>query len=143
MHSWHDFHITGYAVDGKNREITFDLEWPYDSTTDVDRARLRFTGVEGYFVEHDLCENIVYAFREWPLRDFLQEWSERFEVACKWGWPRFWRPGPHPVRPLLEELEDVHQRLVAAGVRCIELSSSYGLSGWVLAVAVSHDVVKA
>jgi hypothetical protein len=139
MHTWHDFHLTGYAVDGKRQEIVFDLEWPYDSATDIVRARLRFTGVEGYFLEHDLGSNIVYSFEETPLRDLLQEWSERFDVSSKWGWPKFWRPAPYPARPLAEELEEAHQRLTAKGVKCIELSSSYGLSGWVLAVAVDHE----
>lgn len=35
MRTWHDFHLTGYAVDGKRQEIVFDLEWPYDTERDI------------------------------------------------------------------------------------------------------------
>jgi len=142
MRSWHDFHITGYAVDGKRREITFDLEWPYDSKTNVRRARLHFGGVEGYFLQHDLGGNIVFDFSERPLADFLREWTDRFEVHCKWGWPTFWRPKPYPERPVAVELEEALTWLGARDIKCIELSSSYGLSGWVLASNTREETLE-
>jgi len=85
IRSWHDFHITGYVVSGKCKEIVFDLEWPYESRTDVRRAKLHFGEVQGYFLEHDLGENIVYAFSEVPLPDFLRDQTERFEANHKWA----------------------------------------------------------
>lgn len=143
MHSWHDFHITGYAVNGKRRELVFELEWPYDSSVDLKRAKLEFSGVECYYLEHDLGGNIVYSFAERPLREFLTEWTDRFEVESKWGWPKFWRPIPHPKRPVEVEREESLKALSAMQVRCIELSSSYGLSGWILAVGSQHGSMDA
>ena len=143
MHSWHDFHIVGYAVNGKGQEVSFDLEWPYESGSLVRRAKLRFLGVEGYFLEHDMGGNIVFDFSERPLSEFLQEWTERFEASCRWGWPKFWRLQPYPARPLAVEVEDAQRWLVAKGIKCIELSSSYGLSGWILASGVQHEVQDA
>ncbi|WP_234264552.1 hypothetical protein [Hydrogenophaga sp. NFH-34] len=138
MRSWHDFHITGFAVAGKLQELAFDLEWPYESETDVRRAQLKFTGVECYYLEHDLGANIVYAFSEESLGEFLTEWSEKFEVQCKWGWPSFWRAKPHPPRSLELELKDSLAYLSEKQVKCFDLSSSYGLSGWVLASGVQE-----
>lgn len=141
MRSWHDFHITGYAVHGKRQEICFDLEWPYDTPTDVKLARLHFQGVEAYFLEHDLGGSIVSSIDERPLRGFLEEWAEKFETECKWGWPKFWRPKPYPARQLAVELEESFQRLTDIGIKCIEISSSYGLSGWVLATETRQEII--
>lgn len=143
MRSWHDFHITGYAVHGTRSELVFELEWPHDSSVDMKRAKLVFAGVEGYFLEHDLGGNIVYAFEERPLQEFLTEWTDRFESECKWGWPKFWRPIPHPKRAVEVEREEALRALTALQVKCIELSSSYGLSGWILAAGSRHASIDA
>jgi hypothetical protein len=89
MRTWHDFHIDGYAVDGSGREIAFNLTRPYDTPTEARRARIVFEGVEAYFLEHDLGSNIVYDFTERSLSDFLEEWTQRFELSAKFGWPAF------------------------------------------------------
>lgn len=89
IRTWHDFQLVGYAVDGKNNQLTFDLEWPYESPADVKRVRLAFSDVESYYLEHDLGSNIVYSFEERSLREFLMQWTERFESECTWGWPKF------------------------------------------------------
>jgi hypothetical protein len=73
MRSWHDFHITGYVVDDKPQELVFDLEWPYDSKIDIKRAKLKYSGVACYYLEHDLGGNIVYSFEEKAFREFLVE----------------------------------------------------------------------
>ena len=143
MRSWHDFHLTGYTVDGKRQELTFDLEWPYSSEIDIRRAKLQFSGVESYYLEHDLGANIVYSFTEEPLGKFLEEWAERFEIECKWGWPKFWRTKPHPPRALAIELNEAMDTLAKRQVKCTQLSSSYGLSGWVLAASVQQVHVEA
>ncbi|MBB6560025.1 hypothetical protein HNP48_002697 [Acidovorax soli] len=139
MQPWHDFHITGYAVNGKRREMVFELEWPHGTGADPQRAKLGFSGVECYYLEHDLGSNIVYSFAERPLQEFLTEWTDRFEAECQWGWPPFWRPVRHPHRPVEVEKEEAFRALTAKQVRCIELSSSYGLSGWILAVDSHHE----
>jgi len=143
MKSWHDFHIDGYAVDGVRRELAFRLTWPYETPSTVRRARVVFEGVEAYFLEHDLGSNIVYDFSEQPLEAFLEEWTDRFEVSAKYGWPAFWRPVPSPPRPVEVERGDAFRLLAERGVKCIELGSSYGLSGWVLAAAFREEVPEA
>ncbi len=127
MRSWHDYHLTGYSVDGPGARVVFKVSWPYDTDTDVKAASVTFTGVAGYFFEHDLGSNIVYSISESPLGAFLAEYSQQFEQQREWGWPLFWKGTAD------ETLKHLSEKMV----RCFEVSSSYGLSGWVLAVAVS------
>jgi hypothetical protein len=133
MRAWHDYHLTGYAVDGTNARITFEVSWPYESEADIGRAVVVFSGVEGYFFEHDLGANILYSLAEQPLEPFLAEHAEHFERERKWGWPLFWKGG----------VEQTATHLAAKHVKCFEVSSSYGLSGWVLATNVEHYVPQA
>ena len=46
MHSWHDYNITGYSVDGPNQRVTLNVVWPYESEIEVKSARVVFSGVE-------------------------------------------------------------------------------------------------
>ena len=128
VRAWHDYCLAGHTVDGERRRITFDLVWPFDSAVDIRRATVIFFGVEGYAFEHDLGKNIVLALSEEPLDAFLQEQAELFRAESRWGWPPFWR-GDVPL---------TLAALSAKGVRCFEVSSSYGLTGWVLATGIDH-----
>jgi len=143
MHAWHDFHIVGYAASGTLRRLTFELEWPYDSAPPAPTGQLAFDGVEAYFLEHDLGGNIVYSFAEASLRKFLEEWQSRFENECRWGWPTFWRTKPHPRQPVEQVLEEAFAYLSGKDIKCVELSSSYGLSGWVLASSIEEPSLGA
>jgi hypothetical protein len=128
MRSWHDYHLVAYSVDGLNRQIQFDVRWPYDADTDIDRATVLFSEVEGYFFEHDLGGNILDSITEVPVDAFLTHNADYFEQECKWGWPLFWRGD---VTKTLEYLND-------NAIKCLEISSSHGLSGWVLASNVAY-----
>jgi len=61
MRTWHDYHLTGFAVDGTQQRITLNVSWPYESATELRRAVLVFSGVAGYFFAHDLGKNMVVA----------------------------------------------------------------------------------
>lgn len=87
-----------------------------------------FSEVEGYFFEHDLGGNILYAISEESLEMFLVQNANYFEQEKKWGWPLFW----------LGTIEKTLDRLSSKGVKCFEISSSYGLSGWILASEVEY-----
>lgn len=128
MRSWHDYHLNSYSVEGAKRQITFEVSWPYESSIDIKRASIVFTEVEGYFFEHDLGRNILYSISEESLENFLSQYAEHFEQEKKWGWPLFWRGS---IGQTLEHLNGKH-------IKCFEISSSYGLSGWVLASKVEH-----
>lgn len=128
MHSWHDYHLTGYAVNGAERQIIFNILWPYETDVEIRSANIVFTGIEGYFFEHDLGSNIIYAIQEASAKKFLFKNADFFEQQHKWGWPLFWQGDSDKT---LEYLTNKHARL-------FEICSSYGLSGWILASNVEH-----
>ena len=141
MRSWHDYHLTGYSVDGSNQKFTLSVLWPYEAEADIKRASVVFSGVECHCLEHDLGTNVILDVGEWPLRDFFAAWSDRFEAECKWGWPKFWRPDPLARQTTVQAAEQALAVLRRKNVKCFELSSSYGLSGWILAVDISHHAL--
>ena len=123
MRSWHDYHLVGYSVDGETQRITLKVVWPYETTTDILSASIEFSGVEGYFLEHDLGGNIIFSIEICPLKPFLAENATFFEREQKWGWPLFWKGS----------IEATSQYLESKQAQLWELSTSYGLSGWLLA----------
>jgi hypothetical protein len=129
MRSWHDYHLTGYSVDGPGARIVFNVSWPYDTSTDIRTAKVVFSGVAGYCFVDDLGSNILYSISESPLDTFLAEHARQFEQRQKWGWPLFWKGTVDATFKFLNE----------AKALCFEVSSSYGLEGWVLATRVDVD----
>ncbi len=124
MKSYHDYHLTGYEIDGELREVRMHLAWQYASDpTPRPTETVVFEGVEDYFFEHDLGVNIVYSIEEVPLLQHLEAWAGKFQDSAKWGWPRFWK----------SQVQNTMEHLSSRGAKCFELSSSYGLSGWVVA----------
>ena len=124
MRSWHDYRVTGYVVDGIGGTITFALRATNDET-----SRLTFHGVKGYFLEHDLGRNIVSAIKEGGLPEFLEENAPLFSEEKKWGWPLFWKGSTYAT---MEYLAENHAKLW-------EISTSYGLCGWVVATGASES----
>lgn len=133
MRSWHDYHLVGYSVDGRSATLAFEVRWPYATETDVKAATIMFSGVVGYVLENDLGSNILYGIEERPLGQFLTEQRSRFEESQRWGWPTFWKG----------TVEETLSDLATARIKCFDVSSSYGLSGWVLANEVTTREGKA
>lgn len=127
MKSFHDYHLTGYSVDGQAKEVRLRLEWlsPQDPETPRPPQMLVFQGVQDYFFEHDMGINIVYGVEEVSLEEHVHSNAKSFAASAKWGWPRFWR----------ESAEATTSELRSDGMKCFELSSSYGLSGWIVAAS--------
>jgi hypothetical protein len=129
MHDWHDYHLTKYVVDGENACIRFQLVWPYATAIEIPRATVTFSGVLGYYFEYDLGVSIVFAFQQRPLMESLEKFARQFAESEIRGWPLFWRGNVEHTRSYLEE----------QGAQFFEISSSYGLSGWICAKAVAHE----
>lgn len=128
MQSFHDHWLTGYAVDGEKRMLTLRLSEDPRTTEAPYLADLLFEGVQDYFLEHDLGENIVYSIREKSIEIFLNENSEDFVKQSKWAWPKFWKG----------DVARTQMFLSSNRCRVWELQSSYGLSGWVVATQVQE-----
>lgn len=121
--SVHDNLIVSYEVHCEGREIRLCTE-KRDGGEPFERIVIVVRGVEAYYFEHDCLGNILSDIEEVPADDILREQESRFiEGHRAAGWPRFWR----------NSLEEARGYLRENGTRGFEISSSYGLSGWVLA----------
>jgi hypothetical protein len=123
----HDFEITGYRVDGSAQRLQFSLVTP-KGTAKRGTGELTFSGVQGYLLENDPGMNIVFAVERVALPAFIEEKAERFIVSANCGWPLFWRGS----------VQDTIAWLTAKECHPWELSTSYGLMGWVVAKEATY-----
>ena len=92
MKIYHDYHLFGYRVDGEKKELQFDVAWLYpEDPNPRPRETVTFRKVEGYFLEHDLGVNILYAIEEVDIVEHINSNARFFEEQSKWGWPAFWK----------------------------------------------------
>jgi hypothetical protein len=120
--SVHDNFIVSYEVHCERREIRLHTEYrdrgePFEITVVV------FTGVEAYCFGHDCLGNIVFEIEEIPAETILTKYQAEFEEGHRLaGWPRFWQ----------NTLDESRTYLRDNAIRGFELTSSYGMSGWIL-----------
>jgi hypothetical protein len=87
-----------------------------------------FKRVEGYRFENDAFGNIVSDVETVALDQFLKEHGQEISESYRMAGA----PGPWAAN-----LETASGHLLAQGIQAFILSSSYGLSGWVLAREIS------
>ena len=121
--SVHDNLLVSYEVHCERREIRMLTEYHYDSAP-VAQTVVLFTGVEAYYFQHDCFGTILGDIEEVSAESILTkrlaEFQEGYHLS---GWPRFWR----------KSLDDVQRYLREQATRGFEISSSIGMTGWVLA----------
>lgn len=125
--SLHDNYLTAYEVNCEKREITLHTrraEWAEQHLS----HSIVFKGVEGYHFRDDAFGNVIFSLQETPVERLVAE----NEVGIAESFRRAGAPGPWAAN-----LASAPQALTARSVRGFILSSSYGLSGWVLAREVS------
>ena len=119
--SVHDNQIIAYSVLAKEKRIVIQTEFsgrvPYELTDII------FEDVLAYHFENDLFGTIIFDVQEIDLPALLKEHATMFEAGWRYGWPRGWEKDK-------EEIEAFVRRLK---MRAFELSSSYGMTGWVIA----------
>jgi len=121
--SVHDNFIVSYEVKCEGREIRMETEYR-DRGDPFERTTIVFGSVEAYDFKHDCLGNIIFDLEEVTAESILEARLADFQEGHRLsGWPRFWR----------HSLDEVRRYLSENGVRGYELSTSYGMSGWVLA----------
>jgi hypothetical protein len=124
--SLHDNFLVGYEVKSESREIYLHTEWR-DRGEPFERTIVFFSGVEAYDFRDDCLGNIIFDLEEVTAESIiipkLVEIQERNRIS---GWPRFWQ----------NSQTEALNYLKTRATRGFELSSSYGMSGWVLARAM-------
>jgi hypothetical protein len=125
--SIHDNRLISYEVQCETRTILFRTAYRVKSKP-TEFTNVTFKDVQGYHFEHDAFGNIIFGLETMSMEQFLAEYgteiSEYYRMAGS--------PGPWA-----ENLATAPEHLQAQGVQAFILSSSYGLSGWVLAREIS------
>jgi hypothetical protein len=119
--SIHDNRVISYEVDGERRRIV--LHTRFEERDPVECTDLVFEGVLAYYFENDNFGNILFGVEEIPVAELVARNRRLFEEGSKYAWPGSWNESP----------EVSIQHLESARARAFEISSSYGLGGWVVA----------
>jgi len=127
--SIHDNLLLGYAVQCEERRIT--LHTAFHEVEPVEKTLVVFGGVEAYQFENDVFGTILFGIESVDPSDLVRRERARFEEGRRWGWPDGW------AGPLTDDLARLKER----GVQAWEITSSIGLSGWVLAMEMTMAAV--
>ncbi|MCP3461553.1 hypothetical protein [Bradyrhizobium sp. CCGUVB23] len=124
--SLHDDFVVSYEVNCETRQIKLHTRPdPRDAAKREQRpCTIVFNGVEGYQFEDDAFGNIVFSLAVVSIEQVLAEYGYAIAESYRMAGA----PGPWAA-----DLATAAQVLAEKGVKGFILSSSYGLSGWVLA----------
>ena len=121
--SLHDNHLVSYEVVCERREIRLCTEFR-DRGEPFELTDVFFTGVVAYDFWHDSdIGTIIFDISEVPPTDIYAEHAEQFRDGIRYGWPGEWA----------QSAESAAAHFQQHSIRGFELSSSCGMSGWVLA----------
>jgi hypothetical protein len=127
--SIHDNLLISYEVRCEERIITLRTEFrPKQEFVDV-----IFKGVQGYRFENDAFGNIIFDVETIGVDQLLKEHGEEISESYSMG-------GAYG--PWASNLETAPARLLEQGTQGFILSSSIGLSGWILAREISVVAVQ-
>lgn len=120
--SVHDNSVVAYEVLAKEKKIVLHTECESHKFTDI-----VFEEVLAYDFENDLFGTIIFDVKEVDLSALLKKKAAMFEDGWRYGWPCGWEKDKDDIEVFVRRLE----------MRAFELSSSYGMRGWVLARRMS------
>jgi hypothetical protein len=124
--SLHDNFLISYEVYSAERRITLCARRdtrPHPPDPASDRI-IAFEGVEGYHFWDDAFGNIIFSLTEISVDKILLDYGSEIAESYRMSGG----PGPWAA-----DLGSASAVLGAKGIKGFELSSSYGLSGWILA----------
>lgn len=125
--SFHDDYLVSYEVNCETRRIKLHVR---SRESELANRIVVFTGVEGYRFENDAFGNIIFSLELISVEQLMAEYGSDISKSFRMAGA----PGPWAV-----DLAAAAQALIAKRVQGFILSSSYGLSGWVLARDVSVE----
>jgi len=130
--SLHDDFLVSYQVNCETRQIKlYAKRDPRLVEENGKQVRVvTFNGVEGYQFENDAFGNIIFTLEEIPVEHLLADHGPRIAESYRSAGA----PGPWAA-----DLASAAQTLAARGIKGFVISSSYGLSGWVLAQEVAVE----
>ncbi|MGB6387628.1 MAG: hypothetical protein WBD25_19645 [Terriglobales bacterium] len=130
--SIHDNQLVAYEVQCEKRTITLCTEYRVEGKP-TEFTNVVFEGVQGYHFENDAFGNVIFDVSNIPVEQFLKDYggemSELFRMTGSLTWAA--------------DLVSAPDYLREQGIKAFILSSSLGLSGWVLAKEISIVPVNA
>ena len=123
----HSYEMDGYQIDGDT--IRFALAGPSAGNLHLS-VELVFRDVEGYLFERKgEGDAAALSVEEHPLLAFLRANEDFFAREARFGWPRFWQGSA----------DQTEGWLAYRGRRVWRVSTSFGLSGWVVAGSAGYQ----
>ncbi len=122
--SVHDNFVYAYSVDCEGRRVV--LHTVFRDREPQEFTDVIFGDVVAHHFEHALPGNILFDVEEVNIAVVVQENKRLLTDSWRYGWPPVEYNG---------DLAVLVKALQAASVRAYSISSSYGLSGWILAGA--------
>jgi hypothetical protein len=113
----HDNIIKSYLVDFEKETLIFKTQYEAQENTDV-----IFTGYLTHIFCCEIKNNIIFDIKEHPLNEFLKDEQELLEKQKNSAWPVSY-----------DTTADLLNYLQVNKYKAFFVSSSLGLSGWVLA----------
>jgi hypothetical protein len=130
--SVHDNHLLGYEVDGVSRRIVLHTEYAYGQEP-FEKTDVVFEGLVDHWFRHPVIPSIVFDVMEADARFLLTRDRALLDEGHRiGGWPSFWR----------DTVDGMLEAIAAQGGRMWEISSSYGLDGWVVAASCEFRAVE-
>jgi hypothetical protein len=124
--SLHDDFLVSYEVDCEAHRIKLRAKRNarVEANKGLPDRAIVFEGVEGYHFENDASGNIIFSLECVSIEQLLAAYGSQIAGSYR----QAGAPGPWAA-----DLASAAQSLNAKGVQAFELSSSCGLSGWILA----------
>ncbi|WP_340027036.1 hypothetical protein MHB71_17065 [Paenibacillus sp. FSL H7-0940] len=126
MPSLHDNIILSYEVDLENKKIRMRTRSSHTVPKNMD---VLFSGVMAHAFDTPLHGSIILDLDEWDIEHFIPYNRELLEPGKGYGWPVSY-----------DSYDELQIRLIEEKYKYMVISSSYGLSGWVLAKNVEITV---
>ncbi len=124
-HSVHDNHLVSYEVDGVAKRIVLHTEYAYGEEP-FEKTDVVFEGVLDHHFRNPILPSIVFDVEEVEIQAILIRDKDLINEGHKiGGWPSFWR----------ESGDEMLEAISKSGCKMFEISSSYGLDGWVVAAS--------
>lgn len=123
IRSVHDNHLFAYEVDSRSQRIILRTEYAYGEEP-FERTDVIFEGVIDHYFRNTILPSIVFDVEEADTQLLIARDKAVIDMGHKiGGWPSFWK---NTVDEMVAAISEV-------GCRIYEISSSYGLDGWVVA----------
>lgn len=122
----HDNEIISYNVNFNKKEIMFET-----MSSQKKIIIIKFKGVLAHFFETEMPKSILFDIEEFEANKMVEENMELLEKTKAYCWPILY----NSINELLEKLKFNKYNYYV-------ISSSFGLSGWVLAKTIATEVKK-